>query len=283
MRTRSWKKRVFAIVLAFTMVMGAVVVPVSYNYTSVEAATKKDTKKPNITMKGKEKMTVTKGKSVTIPKVTAKDNKDGNVTEATSSEETTTETLTTETQSTEQETTTESTTQEESKSETPTENVTPTDYSKYDMKDVTVNGVTYKTTRDTTFFSAIAAKYSYLDEDIKITVENDYMEFKLDKSEADSFSDASILLELMGNIKATDANGNDISDNIVIYDYALCETENKNYLLRIFVEDDRGYAALKQIVVMYITDLKTTYEDYDGILLRTEHTVLGYPNTITNE
>ena len=48
---------------------------------TVEAASKKkDKKKPKITFKGKTKLTAYKNKSVKIPKTTAKDNKDGNVT-----------------------------------------------------------------------------------------------------------------------------------------------------------------------------------------------------------
>ena len=46
----------------------------------VEAKSKKDTKKPVIKFSGKTKITVEKGESVKIPKTTAKDNKDGNVT-----------------------------------------------------------------------------------------------------------------------------------------------------------------------------------------------------------
>lgn len=68
--------------IALTVVsLGVSLVQPSANFSQVaKAATKKDKKKPKITMKGKTKITVTKGKSIKIPKVTAKDNKDGNVT-----------------------------------------------------------------------------------------------------------------------------------------------------------------------------------------------------------
>ena len=50
------------------------------NPYTVEAKTKKDKKKPKIKFSGKSKMTVNKNKVIKIPKTTAKDNKDGNVT-----------------------------------------------------------------------------------------------------------------------------------------------------------------------------------------------------------
>lgn len=73
-----------AAMLVFALVMGLFGVPgTSMNETNpytVEAKSKKDKKKPVIKFSGKTKMTVEKGKSVKIPKTTAKDNKDGNVT-----------------------------------------------------------------------------------------------------------------------------------------------------------------------------------------------------------
>ena len=50
------------------------------NPYTVEAKTKKDKKKPTIKFSGKSKITVDKNKVIKIPKTTAKDNKDGNVT-----------------------------------------------------------------------------------------------------------------------------------------------------------------------------------------------------------
>lgn len=47
---------------------------------TVEAKSKKDKKKPVIKFSGKSNITAVKGKSIKIPKTTAKDNKDGNVT-----------------------------------------------------------------------------------------------------------------------------------------------------------------------------------------------------------
>jgi len=78
------KKRMAALLLVFALVTGLSGVTASFtepNPYVVEAkAKKKDKKKPVIKFSGKTKMTVEKGKSVKIPKVTAKDNKDGNVT-----------------------------------------------------------------------------------------------------------------------------------------------------------------------------------------------------------
>ncbi len=50
------------------------------NPYTVEAKTKKDKKKPTIKFSGKSKITVNKNKVIKVPKTTAKDNKDGNVT-----------------------------------------------------------------------------------------------------------------------------------------------------------------------------------------------------------
>ncbi len=80
MKEKEWKKRMIAVMLAFVLAISMVAVQGENDFFVVEAATKKDKKKPVIKMSGKSKMTVTKGTSVKIPKVTAKDNKDGNVT-----------------------------------------------------------------------------------------------------------------------------------------------------------------------------------------------------------
>ena len=78
-------KGVTAILLALTLAMGSFVVPVAPDsdnpaVTVVEAAAKKDKKKPVIKFSGKTNITVEKNEVVKIPKTTAKDNKDGNVT-----------------------------------------------------------------------------------------------------------------------------------------------------------------------------------------------------------
>ena len=66
-----------AVALAATPTTSIVDEPNPY---TVEAKTKKDKKKPTIKFSGKSKITVDKNKVIKIPKTTAKDNKDGNVT-----------------------------------------------------------------------------------------------------------------------------------------------------------------------------------------------------------
>lgn len=65
--------------LALTLTATSSYMPVNTTITA-EAKAKKDTKKPTLKFKGKTTMTAEKGKNITIPKVTAKDNKDGNIT-----------------------------------------------------------------------------------------------------------------------------------------------------------------------------------------------------------
>lgn len=70
-----------ALALAVAVSTGFPAVPSKFNnMTTVEAATKKDKKKPVIKLSGKASMRVTQNESVKIPKATAKDNVDGNIT-----------------------------------------------------------------------------------------------------------------------------------------------------------------------------------------------------------
>lgn len=334
------KKGIIATAAAICLSTGLSSVPTIQEDTSVvEAATKKDKKKPVIKFSGKSKMTVEKNKSVKIPKTTAKDNKDGNVTkkikvtvkkgnksyskiakaiksnksvkftstgkyvitytvtdkagnkatkkryvtvvnEEKANYNLTTEEKTTEATTQEQttEVTTETPTTEAPTTESPTteEPTMPTDYSKYEINEVTIGNVKYKTTRDRNFFSVISSKTNLQDEKINIEIENDYREFKLDPTDIDYYKDCSVLLKLMGSIKVTDSYGNDITDNIVIYDYALSETENKNYVMYIYAEDSKGKSSIKRIVVTYLPGLKTSYSEEGGILLSTDPVVCGY-------
>jgi hypothetical protein len=79
------QKAAAVVMLVLALIAGLLGVPdtsiTETNPYTVEAKSKKkDKKKPVIKFSGKTKMTVEKGKSVKIPKTTAKDNKDGNVT-----------------------------------------------------------------------------------------------------------------------------------------------------------------------------------------------------------
>lgn len=83
---RAFKKAMVASMLGLTLAAG-VIVPASNIYENAsgyvveaKAKKKKDKKKPVIKFSGKSTITVEAGKSVKIPKATAKDNVDGNVT-----------------------------------------------------------------------------------------------------------------------------------------------------------------------------------------------------------
>ena len=70
-----------ALALAVAVSTGFSAVPGKFNnMATVEAARKKDKKKPVIKLSGKSNIRVTQNESVKIPKATAKDNVDGNVT-----------------------------------------------------------------------------------------------------------------------------------------------------------------------------------------------------------
>lgn len=314
------RKCMMSTILVFTLVLGMTManmpsIVMDGTAVSVEAASKKkDKKKPIITFKGKTKLTAYKNKSIRIPKTTAKDNKDGNITkrikvtvkkgkriyssiankikknksvkftstgkyvitytvtdkagnkatkkryvtvknqpktpttEATTEEKTTekpteatteqpTTEATTETPTTEA--TTEQPTTEEPKPETPT--VTPTDYSKYDIKEVTINNIKYKVTDDEDFVDVIAISdpNSTI---INFSIDNDYKTFYINREE--EILTNSEYLKFLGSIKATDENGNDISDRIVIYEGGIKEAINDvsyDYTsVPIYVEDSNG-------------------------------------------
>ncbi len=75
------RKCALALALAVAVSTGFTAVPGKFNnMATVEAAKKKDKKKPVIKFAGKSKINAEVNKSVKIPKTTAKDNKDGNVT-----------------------------------------------------------------------------------------------------------------------------------------------------------------------------------------------------------
>lgn len=289
------RKGIVSIVLACTLALGMTVsnmpnIVTDGTAVTVEAASKKkDKKKPVITMKGKSKMTVTKGKSVKIPKVTAKDNKDGNVTKkikvtvkkgkksftsiakkiknnkkvkfTATGKYTITYTVTdksgnktskkryvtvknppkkttTEEQTTEERTTEEQTTEETTAdtTEEPTEEKIPTDADYIDYK--------YKT-------STTEIDTSNATDDIKITFENDYRLYASVKSPA--LKDCSFI-KYFGKITATDAEGNDISDSIVI-DISQVEDCIENYtslVIYVTATDSNGNIGYKTVYVNFI-------------------------------
>ncbi len=291
---------------------------------TVEAASKKkDKKKPKITFKGKTKLTAYKNKSVKIPKTTAKDNKDGNVTKkikvtvkkgkksyksiankikknksvkftstgkyvitytvtdkagnkATkkryvtvknkanttkpteeTTEKTTTETQTTETPTTEQTTTeqpttekpTESTTQEDPKPETPTEEEIPAITASSLISDK------YTISTDSDFHEAVIEVPTSSD-NITINIENDR---NLIFDPRDNLTEKSSFLDYLGKITATDAEGNDISDNIIIDEYNLVgKTSGQDAVIYIYVNDGKGNEVIKKKII-------GLYKLYDGV------------------
>ena len=80
-KAKALKKGMAAAMLGLTLATGFSGVPnTNNNMATVEAAKKKDKKKPVIKFAGSSKIETEVNKTVKIPKTTAKDNKDGNVT-----------------------------------------------------------------------------------------------------------------------------------------------------------------------------------------------------------
>ena len=79
--SRGFRKCALALVIAVSVSTGFSTVPGRFdNMATVEAARKKDNKKPVIKLQGGANLQVTQNESVKIPKATAKDNVDGNLT-----------------------------------------------------------------------------------------------------------------------------------------------------------------------------------------------------------
>ena len=77
----AFRKCALALAFAVAVSTGFSAVPGKFNnMATVEAARKKDKKKPVIKLSGKSNIRVTQNESVKIPKATAKDNVDGNIT-----------------------------------------------------------------------------------------------------------------------------------------------------------------------------------------------------------
>ncbi len=298
---RSFKSKKVAAVamLALALAIGLSGVPntsmTEINPYTVEAKSKKDNKKPVIKFSGKTKITVEKGKAVKIPKTTAKDNKDGNVTKkitvtvkkgkkryksiekavkknkkvkftSTGTYKITytvkdkagnkaTKTRTIKVVSPKKKTTTETYTTDKSRR---------VDYSKYDIKRETINGRTYNVTRDGDFSYRSGMADTESDK-IFINIKNDYDRLQFDVNS--DLLNNSEYLKFFGSITATDQNGNDISDNIVIYEASLIIGGSaKNYDIRsigIYVEDVYGNKLRKDVELYLRTFEKDTPYGYD--------------------
>ena len=312
-KAKALKKGMAAAMLGLTLATGFSGVPnTNNNMATVEAAKKKDKKKPVIKFAGSSKIETEVNKTVKIPKTTAKDNKDGNVTKkiavkvtkgkkqfksiakkiksnkavtftstgnyvitytvkdkagnkatkkryvtvkdaqkeqttrrpaparvvpapATTEAPKTTEIPTTEAPTTEVPKTTETPTTEDNT------NNTVTDFSKYDIKTITVNNNTYNVTRDQYFGNECGNKIVNAptsSKKISLTIENDYSSLLMDLN--DKLIDGSTYLKYLGKISAFDSDGNDISNNIIISEISLNYAHNgETCCIYIYVEDKK--------------------------------------------
>ena len=313
------RKCALALALAVVVSTGFSAVPGKFNnMATVEAARKKDKKKPVIKLSGKSDIRVTQNESVKIPKATAKDNVDGNITKkikvsvksgkksysalakkirknkavkftktgkytitytvsdkaknkatkkrtvtvvAKQEDKKTTENKTTAEQTTENKTTTEqvttaATTEKVTTQEPTTEAPATTEsvidpslaYSKYNISRVNVNGNYYNVTYDTRIAYALAYANTESDK-ITINVEHDYDNF-VSKSTS-GIAENSKYLGYLGKITATDENGKDISNNIVISELALYSGIATTNTIIIYVEDANGNNLRKKIYLNF--------------------------------
>ncbi len=311
----AFRKCALALAFAVAVSTGFTAVPGKFNnMATVEAARKKDKKKPVIKFSGKSNIRVTQNESVKIPKVTAKDNVDGNVTKkikvsvksgkksyasiakkirknkavkftkigkytiiytvydkaknkatkkrtvtvvAKQEDKKTTENKTTAERTTESRTTTEQVTTAAITTEIPTTEAPVTTesvidpsvtYSKYNISRVNVNGNYYNVTRDPRLSYAITYANTESDK-ITINVEHDYDNI-VSKSTS-RIAENSKYLGYLGKITATDEDGNDISNNIVIAELILDGGIDNTDVINIYVEDGKGNNLQKELYLNF--------------------------------
>lgn len=309
------RKCALGLALAVAVSTGFSAVPGKFNnMVTVEAARKKDKKKPVIKLSGKSNIRVTQNESVKIPKATAKDNVDGNITKrikvsvksgkksyasiakkirknkavkftktgkytitytvsdkaknkatkkrtvmvvAKQEDKKTTENKTTAERTTESGTTTEQVTTAATTTEIPTteapvttENVIDPslEYSKYNIDRVNVNGNYYNVTKDPRLSYALTYANKESDK-ITINVEHDYDNF-VSKSTS-GITENSKYLGYLGKITATDEDGNDISNNIVIAELALYDGISSTNAIDIYIEDKKGNNLVKKMYLNF--------------------------------
>ena len=309
------RKCALALALAVAVSTGFSAVPGKFNnMATVEAARKKDKKKPVIKLSGKSNIRVTQNELVKIPKATAKDNVDGNITRkikvsvklgkksysalakkiqknkavkftktgkytitytvsdkaknkatkkrtvtvvAKQEDKKTTENKATAEQTTESRTTTEQVTTAAITTEIPTTEAPVTTesvidpsvtYSKYNISRVNVNGNYYNVTRDPRLSYAITYANTESDK-ITINVEHDYDNI-VSKSTS-RIAENSKYLGYLGKITATDEDGNDISNNIVIAELILDGGIDNTDVINIYVEDGKGNNLQKELYLNF--------------------------------
>lgn len=311
----AFRKCALALALAIAVSTGFSAVPGKFNnMATVEAARKKDKKKPVIKLSGKSNIRVTQNESVKIPKATAKDNVDGNITKkikvsvksgkksyasiakkirknkavkftktgkytitytvsdkaknkatkkrtvtvvAKQEGKKTTENKTTAERTTESRTTTEQVTTAAITTEIPTTEAPATtenvidpslEYSKYNIDRVNVNGNYYNVTYDPRLSYALTYANTESDK-ITINIEHDYD--NLVSKSTSGIAENSKYLGYLGKITATDENGNDISNNIVIAELALYSGIATTNIISIYVEDANGNNLQKKIYLNF--------------------------------
>ncbi len=307
-------RRTGALVLTLALVLGIFAAPEIPGMTNpagvkVEAKSGTDKKKPVIKFSGKSQITVEQNEVIKIPKTTAKDNKDGNVTKKISvtvkkgktsyksiatkikknkkvkfssigkytvtysvkdkagnkatkkryitvvepkTENTTTEAPTS--QTTEIPTTTEApTTEAPTTTEQPTtENATTqTQVEKRPSIGIyqeTVNGVTYNITRDWQVFEKLNMEEAPMKSDkLTINIMNDFEYLYMDISA--NATGTSQYIKYLGSITATDENGVDISDKIIIYEPGPYSMVDDGGPVVIYVSDDKGNTLVTKIML----------------------------------
>lgn len=293
--------------LGLTLATGFTGVPnTNNNMATVEAAKKKDKKKPVIKFAGSSKIETEVNKSVKIPKTTAKDNKDGNVTKKIAVKVTkgkkqfktiakkiksnkavkftstgnyvitytvkdkagnkaTKKRYVTVKEAQKAQTTRRpaparivpATTEAPKTTETPTTEAPATtenvidpslEYSKYNIDRVNVNGNYYNVTYDPRLSYALTYANTESDK-ITINVEHDYDNF-VSKSTS-GIAENSKYLGYLGKITATDEDGNDISNNIVIAELSLYGGISSANEIGIYVEDNKGNNLLKKLYLNF--------------------------------
>ena len=292
------KKKIAAGVLALSFVLSLTgpVYPANGDHSiAVVEAAKKDKKKPKITLTGKKKLTAEVGKNVTIPKTTYSDNVtkkkklkvavtvkkgkknysdiakkikkatlNGKTVKVKFPEEGTYKIATTITDEAKNKATATRTVTVTSSAKDTKNNDSKqkevTDYSKYDIKQITVDGNSYNYLKNDSL-SEILVQAKTDSEFITLNIENDYEGIKLDLDDGEFAAET--YLKYFGKITATDKNGNDISDRVVICDYS--EETLRNTLSGIgiiYVEDLEGNKLKKYFDIMTYKFDDNYNEDY---------------------
>lgn len=153
---------------------------------------------------------------------------------------------------TEENKTTETSTSENKTTETPTTEV-PTTESPATEK-ITIDGNTYNITKDMDFYNQISSSNEKIDNpSINLNFENDYFILYFDV-ESGLTTDYQYL-KYFGKITATDANGNDISDKVIIsVNPDLLYKNGNSFTIHVYVKDSSGNVEVRRLGVFLRTE-----------------------------